>query len=458
MPSETPNDESTFAIKATRETPEDASASEAQRATDGLQAPVKNDAGSAEGPAEAPLFTAEYDTDLALLSSYVDLLVGEKQRKFALGMALADFVLAVICVFAIPDVWPIAIVFACIGISMLWYRANAARLSATKTLQKLDQADLHRVIDVYAEHVVLTKSDGTTHDFPLAELTEVPHNENLIVLAFGHSGVTIPSESLAAGTYEELVAWAEGRVSTERGAGEGTEAAGAAEQEANDEAAVQGANEPEAAGATEQKAKKALLIIDVQNDFCPGGALAVAQGDEVVPVINGLVAEFARAGAPVVATKDWHPAGHVSFASAHDGRAVGELVTLEGGTAQMLWPDHCVQGTPGAELHANLDAAAVSHVVLKGCDPGVDSYSAFFDNDRANSTDLDGWLRAQGVDELVVCGLACDYCVKYSVLDALSLGYSVTVPRAGTRAVEAQPGDGERALEEMAAAGATITE
>lgn len=203
---------------------------------------------------------------------------------------------------------------------------------------------------------------------------------------------------------------------------------------------------------------QALLIIDVQRDFCPGGTLAVAHGDEVVPAANALARSFAGRGLPVVATQDWHPAGHVSFASAHPGHAVGELLELPGGGAQMLWPDHCVQGTRGADFHPDLDANLVTHVVRKGTDAHVDSYSAFFDNDHAHATGLDAWLAAQGTDELTVCGLACDYCVKYSVLDALAAGYKVTVPRHATRAVEAAAGDGERALAEMAAAGARITD
>lgn len=206
---------------------------------------------------------------------------------------------------------------------------------------------------------------------------------------------------------------------------------------------------------------KALLIVDVQNDFCPGGALAVAGGDEIVPVVNGLIAEFSAAGLPVVATQDWHPAGHCSFASAHPGHAVGDVVTLPASKtrlAQILWPDHCVQDTPGAALHPDLDAARIDHLVRKGCDPQLDSYSAFFDNDHAHATDLHAWLREHGVDDLTVCGLACDYCVKYSTLDARALGYRVTLPLAATRAVEAQPGDGARAVEEMRRAGVEVVE
>lgn len=215
---------------------------------------------------------------------------------------------------------------------------------------------------------------------------------------------------------------------------------------------------------------KALLIIDIQNDFCPGGALAVAGGDEIIPVVNEMIADFASQGLPIVATQDWHPSGHVSFASAHPGHAIGEVIDLpeppaegsdhndrdHGQRVQRLWPDHCVQDTHGAELHPNLNVSYLAHVVHKGCDPLLDSYSAFFDNDHASATDLHPWLQEHGVDELVICGLACDYCVKYSALDAHALGYAVTLPLAATRAVEAQPGDSQRAVEEMRRAGVTV--
>lgn len=204
---------------------------------------------------------------------------------------------------------------------------------------------------------------------------------------------------------------------------------------------------------------KALLVVDVQNDFCPGGSLAVAGGDEIIPVVNRLVTEFSDAGLPVVATQDWHPAGHVSFASAHAGHNVGDVVTLPRGTtriAQVLWPDHCIQGTQGADLHPSLDAFRIGHIVHKGQNPQLDSYSAFFDNDHESSTGLHDWLEERSIDELVVCGLACDYCVKYTALDARSLGYRVALPLAATRAVEAQQGDGERAVDEMRQAGIEI--
>ncbi len=196
---------------------------------------------------------------------------------------------------------------------------------------------------------------------------------------------------------------------------------------------------------------RALVLVDVQNDFMPFGALPVKDGDEVVPVANRLAERFEL----VAATQDWHPADHGSFASSHPGRTPGEVVEL-GGITQVLWPDHCVQNTPGASFHSALDVARISHVARKGTDPGIDSYSGFFDNGHLRETGLDGWLRSRGADALWLVGLATDYCVKFTALDARELGYEVNVVEPGVRAVDLSPGDGERALDEMRAAGCRI--
>ncbi len=196
---------------------------------------------------------------------------------------------------------------------------------------------------------------------------------------------------------------------------------------------------------------RALIVVDVQNDFCPGGALAVPEGDAVVSVANALMPRFSL----VVATQDWHPAGHGSFASAHAGRAPGDVIDL-GGVQQVLWPGHCVQNTPGASFHSALDVAGIDHVVRKGTDAGIDSYSAFFDNGHAKDTGLAAFLEQRCAEELVVLGLATDYCVKATVLDALGLGFGVTVVRDGCRAVEIAEGDAERAFKEMRSAGARV--
>jgi nicotinamidase/pyrazinamidase len=196
---------------------------------------------------------------------------------------------------------------------------------------------------------------------------------------------------------------------------------------------------------------RALLVVDLQNDFMPGGALPVPDGDAVVQVANALMPRFSL----VVASQDWHPADHGSFASNHPGAKPGDVVRL-GGVEQVLWPDHCVQGTPGASFHSALDVAYIDHVVRKGVDPAVDSYSAFFDNDRVHDTGLGRFLEERGVDELVVMGLATDYCVRFTVLDAVGLGFGVTVVTDGCRSVDLEPGDGERALEAMRSAGAAL--
>jgi nicotinamidase/pyrazinamidase len=196
---------------------------------------------------------------------------------------------------------------------------------------------------------------------------------------------------------------------------------------------------------------RALVLVDIQNDFMPGGALAVPGGDAVVAVVNALSPRFSL----VVATQDWHPADHGSFASAHPGMSPGEVADL-GGVPQVLWPAHCVQNTPGASFHSGLDVGTIDHVVRKGTDPGIDSYSTFFDNGHRKDTGLAAFLEQRGVEEIVILGLATDYCVKSSVLDAIGLGFGVTVIADGCRAVDLAPGDGERAFQEMRSAGARV--
>ena len=194
-----------------------------------------------------------------------------------------------------------------------------------------------------------------------------------------------------------------------------------------------------------------LLLVDLQNDFMPGGALAVPCGHEVVTVANQLAARFEF----VVASQDWHPPQHESFASQHSGRNVGETIQLRG-IAQVLWPDHCVQGTFGAEFYQGLDQSQVSEVVQKGTDPGIDSYSAFFDNARLRSTGLGDRLREREVDTVYLLGLATDYCVKFSALDAVSLGFRAKVVPEGCRGIDLAAGDVKRAWEELRSAGVDI--
>lgn len=197
----------------------------------------------------------------------------------------------------------------------------------------------------------------------------------------------------------------------------------------------------------------ALLLIDIQNDFLPGGALAVAHGDEVVPVANRLSASprFDR----VVLTQDWHPVDHQSFAARHTGRSPGEVIELHGLT-QVLWPVHCVQGTRGADFAPGLELARVAHIAQKGMDPAVDSYSGFFDNGRRHATGLEAYLRGAGVTKVSVLGLATDYCVKWTALDAASLGFDTEVVVDGCRGVGLAPGDIPAALEALRDAGVTL--
>ncbi len=201
-------------------------------------------------------------------------------------------------------------------------------------------------------------------------------------------------------------------------------------------------------------ASQALLLIDLQNDFCPGGALAVTGGDEVIAVANRLAAEFSARQQPVIATFDWHPADHGSFASV-SGQPVGSSGELHG-LPQIWWPDHCIQHSQGAELHPLLDSSLITQRFYKGEDRAIDSYSVFFDNGRRVQTPLHAWLQSQGIHTLTVMGLATDYCVRFSVMDALVLGYQVTVVAEGCRGVNLQPDDSYRALEAMRQAGAVI--
>lgn len=197
--------------------------------------------------------------------------------------------------------------------------------------------------------------------------------------------------------------------------------------------------------------KRALVLVDIQNDFIPGGALAVAEGHEVVPVANRLAKEFEI----VVATQDWHPENHGSFASQHEGRNPGEMIELNG-IPQVLWPDHCVQESRGAEFHPDLDTSVFTKVFRKGTDPAIDSYSGFFDNGHLRSTGMGEWLRDVGVTDIWVMGLATDYCVKFTALDGVKLEFNVRLIEDGCRGVNLEPQDSESAIEEMRGAGVEI--
>ena len=198
---------------------------------------------------------------------------------------------------------------------------------------------------------------------------------------------------------------------------------------------------------------KSLLVVDVQNDFCPGGSLAVKDGDRVVPFINSLRKSFPL----TVFTRDCHPPGHSSFASSNPGAKVGDVIRLNGGE-QVMWPDHCVRDTPGADFHPGLVVLPSDPVFFKGELKEVDSYSAFLDNDRSHETGLRAFLKEQRVTDVFVVGLATDYCVKFTVLDALGMGFTTHVYRAGCRAVNLKPGDEEGAYREMTGAGAELIE
>ena len=197
-------------------------------------------------------------------------------------------------------------------------------------------------------------------------------------------------------------------------------------------------------------AGKALVVIDMQYDFCPGGALAVAGGDEIIPVINRLIADHEH----VILTQDWHPAGHSSFASSHPGRAPFEMIEMPYGP-QTLWPDHCIQGTRGAEFHDALEWTKAELVLRKGFRSDIDSYSAFYENDRRTPTGLVGYLRECGISEVVLCGLATDFCVAYSALDAAGPGLSTTVILDACRGIDLG-GSMAAMTEKMKAEGVTL--
>ena len=198
---------------------------------------------------------------------------------------------------------------------------------------------------------------------------------------------------------------------------------------------------------------KALILVDIQNDFLPGGALAVPDGDAVIPVANALQARFPL----VVATQDWHPANHGSFAANHPGKNVFEQIELNG-LPQTLWPVHCVQNTPGAALAPVLQQDRIAKVFQKGTDPGIDSYSGLFDNGRRKSTGLAEWLKEKEVDEVFVCGLATDYCVKFTALDAVQCGFKTWVIEDASRGVNLRSDDVKKAIAEMKRAGVGIVQ
>jgi nicotinamidase/pyrazinamidase len=193
-----------------------------------------------------------------------------------------------------------------------------------------------------------------------------------------------------------------------------------------------------------------LIVVDMQNDFCPGGALAVPQGDEIVPTVNRLAAEFAH----VILTQDWHPPGHASFASSHAGKQPFQTIELAYGQ-QILWPDHCVQGTQGAAFHSGLDVPHAELVIRKGFRSGIDSYSAFRENDRRTPTGLAGYLKERGFERVTLCGLATDFCVLYSAIDGREAGFEVKVVTSACRGIDVDGSLG-RALHSMAEAGVTL--
>ncbi|WP_039018716.1 bifunctional nicotinamidase/pyrazinamidase [Halocynthiibacter namhaensis] len=197
-------------------------------------------------------------------------------------------------------------------------------------------------------------------------------------------------------------------------------------------------------------ANEALIVIDVQNDFCPGGALAVADGDAIIPEINALMDDFST----VVLTQDWHPAGHSSFATSHTGKTPFDMIDMPYGP-QVLWPDHCIQGSTGAEFHKDLRLEPAHLIIRKGMNPTIDSYSAFFENDKATSTGLVGYLKDLAVSDVTLVGLATDFCVHFSAIDAATQGFNVTLRETACRGID-MDGSLGAALQAMRNAGVTI--
>lgn len=194
----------------------------------------------------------------------------------------------------------------------------------------------------------------------------------------------------------------------------------------------------------------ALIVIDVQNDFCPNGALAVAGGDEIITGINAMMSDFGT----IVLTQDWHPGGHSSFASSHDGREAFSSIDMPYGP-QVLWPDHCIQGSHGAAFHTDLNTDAAHNIIRKGFRPAIDSYSAFYENDHETPTGLTGYLRTRGVTSVTLVGLALDYCVAFSAVDAAKEGFATSVQQNLTRAID-MGGSLEVAMNNMKQAGVTV--
>ncbi len=195
---------------------------------------------------------------------------------------------------------------------------------------------------------------------------------------------------------------------------------------------------------------KALLIVDVQNDFCPGGSLEVPEGDRIVPVINRLIEKFDH----IIQTQDWHPEGHLSFASSHQGKSPYDTAEMDYGT-QVLWPDHCVQGSSGADFHPDLNTTKTQVIIRKGFRKSIDSYSTFFENDQKTSTGLTGYLRERGITELYTVGLATDFCVKWSALDGMEQGFNMHIVEDAVQGIDLN-GSLEQAWKELGDAGVGV--